>query len=287
MITTSPQPETYSQLIRHSFKLYRKVFPHVFFLSLMLSIIAFIPRLLSVIVGQDIFLNLPPFSLYRFWLTLIDFGGLLFFTAVLWRIYCYLTDAHESMADDIKIALKKFIYIFVASLLQTLLVLGIVFCFVVLYFFIFMREGELLIAVNIADQLTLSLIFMSQIALVIYVFFLFYFYLPIILIENKGIFYALAKSAELVWKNWWRTFYVQLTPWLVYLICLLIVKHIFRIDVHIYFSQPEYQSLLVTCLHILLFAAFIPWLGTTLILQLRDLELRKNRVPAAPLAKFR
>ena len=111
-------PESIHILLWRSFKVYRASFFHVFFLSLLLSIIAFIPRLLSTLVGQDVFLGLPTFSPQRLWLLMITLGTLIFFTALLWRIRCVITDTHESIMDDMKISLRKIPFIFVAAILN-------------------------------------------------------------------------------------------------------------------------------------------------------------------------
>lgn len=275
-ISVSSQPETLKQLIKRSFVLYRQVFVHVFFLSLMLSIVAFIPRLLAILIGQDIFNSLPLFSLSKLWLFLIDACGLFFFAAMIWRIHCVITNSHETLYDDMKISLRKLPYIFIAALLQSLLITAITFSFIVIAFYIALHEQTFL-PLDLKHELISGVILTIQLVIVGYLFFAFYFYLPIILIENNGIFASLRKSVSLVRNHWWRTFRAQMTPWIVYLVCLILIRYLLKLNIHIYFTGPEEQQhLLPTCVHILIFAIFMPWVATILLVQLRDLELRKK-----------
>ena len=73
------------------------------------------------------------------------------------------------------------------------------------------------------------------------------------------------------------TLRVQITPWLAYLITLIIIKFGIKVPIHIYFVNPgEQQTFLATFIHILIFAIFVPWVGAVMLVQLRDLELRKQ-----------
>src|SRR5579863_5564761 len=118
-----------SQLIKESFILYRHVFLRVFGLALILSVIAFIPRLITVYLQQDIFAAIPPFSLERLWLVLIDLGCLVFLAAIIWRIHCFMKNINEPFFTDLKIGLKKMPLVFFASILQALLISAILFFF--------------------------------------------------------------------------------------------------------------------------------------------------------------
>jgi hypothetical protein len=84
----------------------------------------------------------------------------------------------------------------------------------------------------------------------------------------------------LVWNHWWRVFSTQLTPWLFYLALLIAVKYVLHIDFHIYFTQKIDNTLWVTIAHIAVFSLFIPWVAALLLVQLKDLELRKSLVAA-------
>jgi hypothetical protein len=119
---------------------------------------------------------------------------------------------------------------------------------------------------------------------------LFFFYFPLILTENKGPIDSLIRSAQLVWGYWWKTLWVQTLPWLCYLGVLLLMQSM-GISTHIYFFKPTLITPLATAVHIFIFALFFPWFAATMLVQLRDLELRaklnkkprKSRVKKNPL----
>lgn len=277
-VAISTQPERISQLLLRSVNLYRQTFSHIFFLALTVSIIAFIPRIFTLVVGADIFTGVALLNPRRLWLLVIDLGCLMLLTAIIWRIRCIITDAHESILDDIEVAVKKLPYIIVSSFLQFLLLyIVIFFCVVIAYFLIF--HNNLPGLLNLRDQIISSTIIFVQFILIMYIFFALYFYLPIIVIENKTIITSLRKSAYLVWTNWWRTFLVQITPWVVYLLVIIFLNVITNLNLHVYFIPgTSNQSLFATIVHIFIFALFIPFFATTMLVQLRDLELRKEKL---------
>lgn len=277
-VAISTQPERKPQLLLRSLNLYRLSITHVFFLALTVSIIAFIPRLFTLMVGEDIFTGVSLLNPRRLWLIVIDLGCLMLFTAIIWRIRCVITDKHESIREDIEVAVKKLPYIIVSSLLQFLLLYIVVFFFfAVAYFLIF--HNNLPGFLSLKDEILSSTILFVQFVLIMYIFFALYFYLPIIVVENKTILPSLRKSAFLVWTNWWKTFLVQITPWIAYLVIIIFLNATIGLKLHVYFVPATANlSWLSTIVHILLFALFIPFFATTMLVQLRDLELRKEKI---------
>lgn len=272
----STYPETIPHVIAQSFRLYRLVFVRVFVLSFILSTLAFIPRLTSIFIGHPLFVDTNLFSVQRLWLFLVELACLTVLTGVLWRIRCVLTDAHESMLTDIKVALKKLPYAFVAALIQFVLVVCVLLLFV-LFTLHYVVYHQALLTPDLKNAFISGFLLIVQFILVSYVYFSLCFYLPIILVENKGIFSSLSESMYLVWRNWWRTMVVQLTPWVLYLVFL----GFFRSVTHLQFNYQYglVVNLLVAAVYIILFAAFIPWPAATLMVQLRDLEIRKGMRP--------
>lgn len=271
-IAPSRFPETYWQLLTRSFTLYRRTLPHVFVLSLLLSLTVFIPRLISLMLGHDPFVTVSILSLPRLWLTLLDILSLFIFAAILWRINSFIREGHEPILDDLKVGLHKIPYIFTAALFQVVLATLLAYCL----FFILLQDVTLTQQEILSyDPTLITIVFLVQFAMAVYLAVLFYFYLAIIVLENKGIIASLEKSAILVWKNGWRTFSLQITPWLFYLLILVILKFIFHAPIHIYYTEGEY-SLFGTGMNLLLFAFFQPWVASVLLVQLRDLELRKK-----------
>ncbi|SRR5579883_254163 len=276
-ILTATHPETIRQVLRRSFRLYRRVFFHVFLLSVLLSITVFIPRILTLIIGENIFLNMPILDPHRLWLSLITVVIFLFFGAILWRVYCFTRQAHDSLRDDMNIAFHKIFYIFIAAVLQSFLFAIVIYFVGVIVFNIVLYPHFHFNSLSNTEITLLTLLFIFQCCLITYILFATYFYLPTIVIENKGIISSFAKSVTLVWGNWWRTFITQMTPWLFYVLMLMIVRDFFKINVQIYFVESaDPPSLTITLIHILVFAIFVPFVATTAIVQLRDLELRKK-----------
>ena len=204
----------------------------------------------------------------------IDIVALIFFVAILWHMYCEMRGKHEPFIEDVSVGTKKSIYVFLAAVLQG----AIVFAFgVITYGLLFILHHYRLLFINsLLGILLTTAIFFGQVFLLMYISTLFIFFIPLIAIENKGIFKALENSVLIVWNHWWRVFSVQLTPWIVYLALLLLIKYAFNIDIHIYFTPIAQSNMWATILNILVFAFYAPWIASLLLMQLKDLEIRKT-----------
>ena len=265
-------PEQIHQQFNRSLKLYFKALSHVIFFALLFSIIVFIPRLTMLAFHQEMWPN-SILNWNSLLLLVVDIGALILFTSMLWRIKCRITGRHESFFDDLMMAVKKIPQILIAVLIQVL-VFVLINTLVMGFYFLIKNH-----AVLTNQKPVYALIggtFLLEAFALIYIYFLFFFYLALILTEDQTALSALKKSVMLVWKNWWRTFCVQLLPWVTYFIVLLIIAMVFDIEINIYFFQSVNVSFLIVLLQILLFAVFIPWPAATMLVQLRDLELRKN-----------
>jgi hypothetical protein len=269
------QPGTYWQLIKASFHLYRVSFSRIILLSFFLAVTVFIPRLLSDFIGQDIFGNLAPFSYERLWLLVIYLAAIMFFIGMIWRMHCVIIGVHERLLEDFGIALKKVLTVLLAYVIEAAIVFAV--SMILFGIHILLHQHHLLFYGHPLGLLLTGFIFIGQFILILYVSALFLFLIPIVAIENKGLFSALERSVLLVWNHWWRVFSVQFTPWLVYLALLLVIKYGFKIDVHIFFVEiGKTYSIWTSLLHLVIFALYIPWFTATLLVQLKDLELRKH-----------
>lgn len=268
------QPGSYSRLLKYSFILYAVSFKRVIGLAFILALITFVPRLLSIAIGQDIFLNVPMLSPYRLWLLLIELVGLMIFVAILWRMHCITKDIHEPIIQDFLIGFKKALYIIVASIIQC----AIVFTVTALIYSmqLLLQYYHLLFSTNLLGMIVTFIVFFGEGILILYVSTLFIFLIPIIAIEEKGIFSAIKRSIFLVWNHWWRVFSLQLTPWVCYLFVMLIIRYAFNIQINIYFLGYGPHNTWVSFLQLVLFTLFLPWLAALMIVQVRDLELRKH-----------
>lgn len=265
------------QLLWQSLVLYRVAFLKVIIFSALLSIVTFIPRLIADAIGQDIFVNLAPLSYHRLWFLVIDLTSFIFFIAILWHMFCTMRGKHEPFIEDFSVGLKELAYVFIAALLQSALVFA--FGLIVYGLLILLHHLQLLFINSLLGIILTTAIFLGQFILLLYVSTLFIFLIPIIAIEKKDILIALEKSITLVWNHWWRVFSVQITPWIFYTLLLIVLKYVINIDIHIYFTPKENDALWTTIINIALFALFVPWVAALLLMQLKDLELRKKLVP--------
>lgn len=270
-------PQTYIQLLARSFNLYIHAFKRTFIFSLLFAVVIFTPRLMSIFLNQPIqsILNISLSHPYQLLLIVIYLASLWFFAAIYWRIHCVAINRHESFVEDFKTAAKKILYLvgaaFIIFLITYLLTWMIILCHWVLIYFSVPQQKT----IASSTMIFLTLFIPSFIAF--YVATLFIFYFPLIVLENDRIFMALKQSLILVWGNVWRTFSCQITPWIFFLVALIIVKMIFKISVYVYFiSFDQMPSLSVVILQLIMLAIFVPWSISAMIVQLQDLELRKT-----------
>lgn len=274
METTLPKtPLSNIALLKQSLKLYKTSFVQVIFLSILLSFTAFIPRILSELIGQDLFYNVAPLSPVRLWLIVIDIAAIIFFIGILWRMHCTLIHTRDRLLQDIRIGLKKVISAIVAVIIHA----GIIYSFAMLvYGFTYLiNEYTTLLQANTSSLALTFVIMFTLLWLIVYVATLFIFLIPLIAIENKNIIKALEKSILIGWNHEIRIIIVQFVPWICYLLTLVLIRNIFHIHVHIYFAGNAEHTFVSTVVNILVFAIYIPWAAATLLLQLNDLELRK------------
>jgi hypothetical protein len=270
------KPGSYWQLLKHSFALYRASFSKVIILSLLLSFTVFTPRFLSTIAGQDIFLDLPPLSPHRLWLFLIELIGITFFIGILWHIHCVATRVREPLIEDLTVGVKKVFLVLIASILQFGIIFGIALLFWGIQ--IFFYKHQMLLASEPSGAILTVILLVGQLILMLYFSVLFIFLIPIIATENKSILSAFERTVYLGWNHWLRIFSLQITPWITYVIILLLIRHAIGVNVHIYFFAPPEYSVWTSVFHFVIFALFIIWPAALLLVQLKDLELRKHIV---------
>lgn len=270
----SSQPASYWPLIGRSFKLYRASFSKIILPTFLLALIVFIPRIISDIIGQDLFMNLDPLSPYRLWLPLLNLFGLIFFIAIIWHMHCVIRKVHEPLIQDFEMGLRKVLYVFLATLIQSFLISTVAIIFLGIQ--ILLYQHHVIFDKNLSSIVITFAIFFIQLTLIVYIWTLFIFLLPLIATENQGIITSLERSASFVWNHWWRVFSVQITPWICYLFLLIVIRFLLNINVHIYFMEYTSHSAWETLLNFIFFMLFIPWVAALMLVQLRDLELRKK-----------
>lgn len=268
------KPESNRQLIKRSFRLYKASFKTVIFLSFLLAVTAFIPRILSDSIGQEIFASLPPLSLHRLWLILVNLGALLFIIAILWRMHCIIHRIHEPLVEDLMRGLKKLFYVFLAGIIESAIIFAV--AMIIYGIQLLIVQKDFLFNYHTLGMILTFLIFAVQLALIIYISTLFFFLIPLIAVENNSILVSIERSILLGWNHWWRIFSLQMTPWVVYILLLFVIRFIFGVNIHIYFIEHGDHTIWTTLLHIVIFTLYVPWVAALIMVQLKDLELRKK-----------
>lgn len=272
-IAPATRPETYAELLARSFRLYCQVLRNTFIFGLLVAVILFIPRLICVAIGKNVFLTAVTTSQLLLFIAMYT-SALWFLAAILWCVNCIERNKHENFIIDVEMAGKRILYVLGAAILLSFI--GI---FSGIASYIVYSIFEYLNLYSYDRYLTDFLFFLvlfTQAGISVFIAIIFYFYFPLIVVENDGILLALKQSARLVWKNIGATCCLQATPWLAYLITLIIIKIVFKVNIHIYFMPIDPVSTFYpTVMHIIILALFIPWSSSMTLVQLRDLELRK------------
>ncbi len=273
-IKPSTRPESYSQLVARSLKLYWQALPRTFFFAFLTAIVVFIPRLICVAVGQNVFLKATGSKQILVLYLAIYVSVLWFAAAIIWCINCIERNKHKNFITDIEMAGKRIIYVLGAAV--CLFIIASLIGGLGYFLHCLLWHLKLYSLHNDLTVLLFFLVLLLQLGASIFVSTLFYFYFPLIVIEHDGIATALKQSALLVWHKVWMTLGVQLTPWLAYLVTLIAVKMIFKLNIIIYFMPINpVANFYPVLLHIGILALFIPWASSIMLVQLRDLELRK------------
>ncbi len=271
----STQPESNWELFKRATRLYKLTLTKTFLFSFILALVVFIPRMISTYLGRNIFATLTPFSASYFWIVVLNLVILGLFIAIIWHMHCVIRHKHEPIREDMLVGVKKVLTVFLAGIIENTIIFAVALC--IIYMQTHLQQYNWLNSGNLFALVFTICLFLAQFLLIAYVATLFYFLAPIITTENAGLFSAIKRSASLVWNHWWRTISLQLAPWLCYLLVLLLLKFVVDLDIHIYFLTPhnsyDYSSLII---NLFLFAFFIPLVAATLLVQLKDLELRKK-----------
>lgn len=273
------RPQSYLELVSRSLNLSRHAFLRCIGLSLLLSLVAFFPRLLCLAVGRNVYMvALPQHPIQILYGVVIYLCTLWFLGAVFWRIYCVAIGKKESYVDDFRTAMKKIAYLVGAGLM--LLALGI-FMLILIYQFHLLTNYNDLLQQSIPKILGMTLLIFIEALLPFYLSILFILYFPLIVIENDRIFRAFKESAILVYGNVLRTFFFLVTPWIGYVLIIAFLRNSLNFNIHLYFTPLDpVPDILPTLLQILIFSVFVIWGASAFLVQLWDLELRKSRSKA-------
>lgn len=265
------QPQSWFKLILSSLKVYKICFLRVIWLSFIISILAFLPRTIAVMV-QEPLSNLEFFSLRHSWVYITDLLALMLFIALFSRLHKVESGKPVSIMQDLKVGLRNLGSIILASILEVLLLTAIT--GIVVGITAFFYKHDLLFAPTVTSWALTFIIFIGQLLLLIFVSTLFIFFLPLIAIENRGVIKALERSVLLAYDHWGRIFSLQLTPWVFYVLVLFLLRFNFSINISIFHQTAI--TLWAVLVQSAVFSLFMLWAACLLLVQLRDLELRKH-----------
>src|SRR5579872_429336 len=153
------QPQSYRQLIKHSFALYRAGFAKVFLLAIVTAFIAFIPRLLSDRAGYPLFMNQPPTSFYSLFAFITNLVSLLFFIAIIWHMYCEMRNVREPLIEDLTMGARKLLYSIIAIIIENLIICAVI--LIAFGFLIYLKSYHLLFYFTLADILFTWFVFVA------------------------------------------------------------------------------------------------------------------------------
>jgi len=159
------QPRGIKQLVFSSLTLYRKAFFHVILLAMIVAITANVPRVLIYAFGHSFFAGTTPFSPGRLWFIVLDLIGLTFFSAIIWRLHCYIKVSHEAYKDDIIKGLRKIPRIFVAVVLQMIILWSLL--FIMYSFYAYLQSQGLLWQTSILPILLVATPFLITLGIFI------------------------------------------------------------------------------------------------------------------------
>jgi hypothetical protein len=121
-----------------------------------------------------------------------------------------------------------------------------------------------------ATIIVFALVALGVIALAlpgIFIMVMLFFTTPFILFDNLGIFKSLSESCKLVWGNWWRTFLIIFVPF-------LLLSFLFNAFT-IFLTNAAKLPLLADIMDGVLFGFLTSLIQTLVVVQFRDLKLRK------------
>ncbi|MGD9000478.1 MAG: hypothetical protein PVF75_08695 [Granulosicoccaceae bacterium] len=204
MFKLPTEPQTIGNILDSGFKLYFRSFKHIVLFALIMALIGLIPSFLinpASTQGLNGIANLP--LLYGY-IIIASFVNFIFIVAMIHRMNSFTTGRLSSIGASLGIGVRKFLPMFVMSLLYGIAV----------------AAGFILL---IIPGIFLSVAFiLAHIALVA---------------EDRGPLNALGRSWELVKNNWWRTFIVISVAFFIYMMLYSVFMMIYGVS--IVMSGPE------------------------------------------------
>lgn len=130
------------------------------------------------------------------------------YAAILYQAYTALTAPSAQMKDVLAYVNRRYIYVLGVNII---LAIAAVLLFSLGFWLYHHGEGTVAAWLRVIFNLVL-----------LFLFVLFYFTLPSVILEQRGVWGGLVRSVRLVWGNWWRSFLVLLPALLLIVVFLLI-----------------------------------------------------------------
>jgi hypothetical protein len=236
---------SFKEIYLAGIKTYAEAFPKVWIIAFINGIVSavglYVRELYMPIIPQKAAItastaNMPPISphdtaLFWGWNVVFALVAVLFFAILLQQVFEVIKGEKAGLLGSVKFVLSKASVVIIASLI-TLFLAGI-------GFLLFLLPG-------------------------IYLYVLFIFTVPYILIENKGVFAAIAASVKLVWGKWIRTFVVMLP-----------ITAIFVLFTGVALKLTQGSSIGFSIASGIIAFLFVPFFTIYILYQFNDLRIRK------------
>lgn len=272
MYHLSSRPLSISQIIIHSFKLYKASFPKIWYWLLLFSL----PQSLSSFLGPSLQQHLNQNDLLTvvlFSLTMLIFAGWIFFGQcfIFSRIHSISHATDNALSLAFWTSLRKILPVFAGIIFIVTLLAVIILSIFFLAFSIQHIIG------------TLGVVIMEMIGsgLTFYLMVTQFYFIPSVLFDNLSVGKAIFSSFYLTWGYWWRTLLPMVTFIFFILLCFFLINFI----ILMLFSLISVESIYATRIGmgigfaegLLINIFLVPLLYTATIILFDDLKLRKAR----------
>lgn len=103
----------------------------------------------------------------------------------------------------------------------------------------------------------------------VFVSILLLFCMPLVILDDCGWMDAIKKSCQLVWGNWWNTFFVMIVPMLISIFLIAVITAI-----------AKNNSILLAVMNVVVMSFFTPFFYAVVLVQLNNLKLKQAAKPA-------
>lgn len=110
----------------------------------------------------------------------------------------------------------------------------------------------------------------------LYLFFIIPLYIQLVILEKTNPFKTFSLCLDLIYSNWWRTFFTIYIPALIFISVIFLIESFVRTKFIVQLNHV-YLDIGLIITKIVLTAIYIPWFVSVTLIQLHDLVLRSNQ----------